>query len=130
MNVERRRVHMGGLRANSELGRAAASHARDMLAHHFFSHSSADGRSVLDRILRSGYLKRFGNWRVGENLGWGWGNGASPRDIVAAWMRSPSHRRNVLSRPFRDAGISVAIGSPGRPKRGSITYVVDFGGFG
>jgi uncharacterized protein YkwD len=96
-----------------------------MLAGHFFAHGD-----VLGRILHSGYLGRFGHWRIGENLGLGWGAGATPRQIVRAWMRSPDHRRNILSRGFRDAGVAAAPGSPLKRRKGSITYVVDFGGFG
>jgi uncharacterized protein YkwD len=125
MNVERKRRHLRALRANTALRGAAAGHARTLVAQHVFAHGD-----VLGRILRSGYLKRFGNWHVGENLGWGWGGGASPRALVRSWMRSPSHRRNILSRQFRDVGVAAALGSPGKPKRGSIVYVVDFGGSG
>jgi uncharacterized protein YkwD len=129
MNVERRAHHLRGLRSREGLSRAAAGHARDMVQRRFFSHTTPDGRGLLDRILHSGYLRRFGSWRIGENLGWGWGRGASPRLIVRAWMRSPGHRRNILARRFNDAGTAVVLGSPGPRKSGSITYVVDFGGF-
>jgi uncharacterized protein YkwD len=54
---------------------------------------------------------------------------ASPRAMLRAWMRSPSHRPNILSRRFDDVGIAAVRGSPGRRKPGSITYVSDFGGF-
>jgi uncharacterized protein YkwD len=125
MNAERKRCHLPALRFNGALRGAAAGYARTLVAQHFFAHGD-----VLSRILRSGYLKRFGTWHVGENLGWGWGGGASPRALVRSWMRSPSHRRNILSRKFRDAGVAAELGSPGKPKRGSIVYVVDFGGSG
>jgi uncharacterized protein YkwD len=81
------------------------------------------------RVLNSGYLARYGHWRLGENLGWGWGRGASPRAIVAAWMRSTTHRRNILSARFHDIGVAVVFGSPRTAKPRSITYVLDFGGF-
>ncbi|HEX6714769.1 MAG TPA: CAP domain-containing protein, partial [Thermoleophilaceae bacterium] len=122
MNAELKRRHLPGLRSNSALRGAADRYARAMVAGHFFAHGD-----LLDRILHSGYLKRFGSWHIGENLGWGWGRGATPRAMMRAWMRSPSHRRNILGRRFRDAGVAVAFGSPGRRKPGSITYVVDFG---
>jgi uncharacterized protein YkwD len=124
VNGERHKRHLSKLRASTTLRRAAASHAADMVKRHYFAHGD-----VLARILHSGYLGRFGNWHVGENLGWGWGRGASPRAMVRAWMRSPSHRRNILGRKFRDVGIAVLRGSPGRRKPASITYVSDFGGF-
>jgi uncharacterized protein YkwD len=129
MNVERSKRRLPKLRMSTTLGRAASRHVRDMVARRYFSHTQPGGAQVLDRILRSGYLKRYGRWRVGENLGWGWGGGATPRAIVRAWMRSRPHRHNILNRRFRDVGIAVRIGSPRQRRAGSITYVIDFGGF-
>jgi len=34
-------------------------------------------------------------------------DGARPRDLVRAWMRSPGHRANILSRKARLTGVSV-----------------------
>lgn len=125
MNAERQRRDLARLRSNGALRAAADAYARAMVSGRFFSHGD-----LLDRILRSGYIGRFGRWRLGENLGWGWGNGASPGALMRSWMRSSSHRRNILSRRFRDVGVAAAFGSPGRRKPGSITYVVDFGASG
>jgi uncharacterized protein YkwD len=130
LNAERRRHHIGTLRRRADLGRAATAHARDMVKRRYFAHTAPDGADVAERVLHSGHLGRFGHWRLGENLGWGWGSGASPRLIVRAWMRSPAHRRNILSRGFHDVGVALVLGSPGPRKSGSITYVIDFGGFG
>ena len=129
LNVQRKAHHVRKLRMSADLSRAAARHARDMVKRRYFSHTEPDGPTVVERILRSGYLGRFGRWRVGENLGWGWGTGATPRSIVAAWMRSASHRRNMLNKRFHDVGVAVALGSPRRQRARSITYVIDFGGF-
>jgi uncharacterized protein YkwD len=129
MNAERKRHRLSKLRRSADLSLAAARHARDMVAHGYFAHDEPNGRSVVDRILSSGYLQRFGRWRIGENLGWGWGGGGTPAAIVAAWMRSPPHRRNILSRRFHDVGVALRQGSPRQKRAGSITYVIDFGGF-
>ena len=129
LNIERKAHHLRKLRMSAELSRAALRHARDMVKHRYFSHTEPDGDNVVQRILRSGYLERYGRWRIGENLGWGWGDGSTPRSIVAAWMRSAPHRHNILNKRFNDVGVAVALGSP-RARRGkSITYVIDFGGF-
>jgi uncharacterized protein YkwD len=125
MNVARKQHHLTKLRSNAVLRGAAARYARTMIAGHFFAHGN-----FFDRIRRSGYLGRFGHWTIGENLGLGWGSGATPRLIMRAWMRSPDHRRNILSRGFHEAGVAAALGSPLKRRKGSITYVVDFGGFG
>jgi uncharacterized protein YkwD len=130
MNVERRRHHLRRLRPSRDLTDAAARHARAMVIGRYFAHDEPAGPSFLQRVLRSGYLERYGKWRVGENLGWGWGTGGTPRALVKAWMRSRPHRRNILNRRFRDVGIAVRIGSPRRAaKPQAATYVIDFGGF-
>lgn len=130
MNAERARRHVGRLRMRTDLNLAATRHARAMLRGGFFSHDEPSGPSFLDRILRSGYLQRYGSWHVGENLGWGWGSGGTPAAIVAAWMRSPPHRRNILYRKFHDVGIAVRAGLPRSvDRKQSVTYVIDFGGF-
>jgi uncharacterized protein YkwD len=130
MNAERAARHMRGLRGSTDLAFAAAAHARAMIARRFFAHDEPAGMRFLDRMLHSGYLARYGRWRVGENLGWGWGAGGTPVAMVAAWMRSASHRRNILNRRFRDVGMAIRPGSPRTSaRRASVTYVVDFGGF-
>jgi uncharacterized protein YkwD len=45
---------------------------------------------------------------LGENLFAGpWGN-VSPREVVAAWLRSPPHRANLLRAGFSDLGLAPA----------------------
>jgi uncharacterized protein YkwD len=130
MNAERSAHHAGKLRASADLARAAQRHGHDMVARGYFSHTEPGGASLLDRILHSGYLGRYGRWSIGENLGWGWGSGTTPRSMVNAWMHSPEHRRNLLDRGFHDVGVAVLKGSPARARQGGgVTYVIDFGGF-
>jgi uncharacterized protein YkwD len=67
---------------------------------------------------------------VGENLGWGWGVGASPSRIVEAWMHSPEHRKILLRPSYQEVGIGVALGGP-RPQAASeATFTADFGVIG
>lgn len=48
---------------------------------------------------------------------------------MRAWMRSPGHRANILSRTFREVGVGIAIGAP--TTAGGVldagTYTTDFG---
>ena len=130
MNAARKARHIGRLRMRRDLDLAATRHARVMLNERVFSHDEPSGPSFLDRILHSGYLQRYGSWHVGENLGWGWGSGGTPAAIVAAWMHSAPHRRNILYRAFHDVGVAVRAGSPRSVDRHqAVTYVIDFGGF-
>jgi uncharacterized protein YkwD len=125
LNAERTRRHLRALRLNPELSAAARGHSRAMVAKHFFSHTSPDGTTFVDRIRRSGYLDGARAWSVGENIAYGSGRLSTPRAIAAAWMRSPGHRANILSSSYRSIGIGIASGTPGGDSGG--TYTTDFG---
>ena len=128
INAERRRRGLRALRHNRRLATAASRHARDMARHHYFSHDSRNGSDFVERIRRAGYLRQSsGGWSLGENLAWGSGSLASPRAIVNAWMRSPGHRRNILTRRFTDAGIAFVRDAPVDGMDRAATYVAELG---
>ncbi|MGE5637003.1 MAG: CAP domain-containing protein [Nocardioidaceae bacterium] len=127
LNQRRAQHGLGRLRLSRALSLAARRHADDMARHDYFAHGSLGGASFLDRIRRTGYLRGARTWLVGENLAWGSGRGAAPSSVVDAWMRSPGHRLNILTRSFRDIGIGVAFGAPVPTEDGpALTYVTDF----
>jgi uncharacterized protein YkwD len=125
LNAERKRRGMRPLRLNRNLSAAARAHSRAMARRHFFSHDSLNGASFLDRIRRTGYLHGARSWNVGENIAYGSGRLSTPRSIGRAWMNSPGHRANILSRSFRSIGIGIAAGTP--HGGGGATYTTDFG---
>jgi uncharacterized protein YkwD len=125
LNVERARHNLRPLRLNRRLSDAARSHSRAMARRRFFSHTSLSGASFVDRIRRTGYLSGARSWSVGENIAYGTGGRSTPRSIGRAWMNSPGHRANILSRSFRAIGIGIASGTPSG--RGGGTYTTDFG---
>jgi uncharacterized protein YkwD len=128
LNAERTRQRLTPLRLDRRLSKAADRHAGDMVRHRFFSHTSLDGSSFLDRIRSTGYLRKAGAWSAGENIAWGSGSRSTPRSIAQAWMQSPGHRANILSAEFRDIGIGVAAGAPLTGFGGTAgTYTTDFG---
>jgi uncharacterized protein YkwD len=127
VNSQRRSRGLRVLRPNRRLSAAARRHARDIVRRQYFSHTAPGGSTFLQRIRRSGYLRSATRWRVGENLGWGSGLEASARAIVRAWMHSPPHRRAILTRSFRDAGVGIVRGVPFPHASGGATYTVDFG---
>jgi uncharacterized protein YkwD len=112
VNRERARHGERPLIADRRLTAAARGHSADMVARHYFDHVSPDGQTPLDRILASGFLPPGHGYEVGENIAWGTGRLATPRQTVRAWMRSPGHRANILNRDFRYTGMGVAPGSP------------------
>src|SRR5215212_4639463 len=125
LNVERKKHGLRPLRLNRELAAAARGHSGAMAGKRFFSHDSRNGSSFVDRIRRTGYLRGARSWNVGENIAWGTGSLSTPRSIGRAWMNSPGHRANILSRSFRAIGIGIAAGTPFGPGGG--TYTTDFG---
>jgi uncharacterized protein YkwD len=125
LNAQRTRHNLRPLRLNRRLSTAARRHSRAMARRRFFSHTSPSGASFVDRIRRAGYLRRARSWSVGENIAYGTGRRSSPLAIGRAWMNSPGHRANILSRSFRSIGIGIASGTP--ISRGGGTYTTDFG---
>jgi uncharacterized protein YkwD len=127
LNTERRARGLRGLRANRRLLHAAIVHSHSMVVGAFFSHVGIGGLSFVQRIRRAGYLRGAHRWVVGENIGYGRGRAASPLGMVRSWMGSTPHRANILAGQFREIGLGIEPGVPGRPGTGT-TYTTDFGG--
>ena len=125
LNHERAKHGLRKLRLDKRLSRAARMHSAAMARHSFFSHNSRNGSSFVERIRRSGYLRGARNWSVGENIAWGSGSRSAVRSIARAWMNSPGHRANILSRSFRAIGIGISYGTPAGIE--GATYTTDFG---
>ena len=114
------------LREHKRLRKAAVGHSRDMVKTRYFEHTTPQGVTMVDRILRTRYVREEQGWELGENLEWGTGSLATPRGAVDAWMKSPGHRANVLRRSYRELGVGVVLGVPVGDAAGA-TYTVDFG---
>jgi uncharacterized protein YkwD len=128
LNAERTSKGLAPLKLNASLTKASQLMAGLMVGQGFFAHDTPDGRSVVDRVRPTGYIK--GSWSLGENIAWGSGSLATPRAIVNGWMHSTGHRENILRAKFRDIGIGIKLGAPGRGLSGGATYVTDFGRHG
>jgi uncharacterized protein YkwD len=114
------------LRENRRLRKAAVGHSRDMVRDGYFEHTTPEGVTMVDRILRARYVRRDQGWALGENLAWGTGSLGTPQGAVDAWMASPGHRANILKKAYREMGVGVAVGVPVSDAEGT-TYTVDFG---
>jgi uncharacterized protein YkwD len=124
VDERRRAAGRSAWRNDDRLGLAARRHADDMVDRDYFSHESPGGRDVMDRVRRTGWAARRSRWRAGETLAWGLGSRSTPRSLVAAWMRSPGHRRILLDTGFDAAGIGVVRGAPGRSGSNALTAVL------
>jgi uncharacterized protein YkwD len=113
VNATRRQRGLRPLRFSVALARAADAHSRDMAKRGYFSHTSLDGAEFWQRVQRFYPSAGFRSWSVGENLVW-----ASPdlssASAVSLWMGSPPHRANLVSRQWREIGLS-AVHVPAAP---------------
>lgn len=91
-NAERAARRLGGLRVAADLTAVARRHAQEM---------AASGR-----LAHVGNLTtEVGGWRkLAENVG----TGASPDEVHATFMGSPTHRNNILDPAFSEVGVGVA----------------------
>ncbi len=107
VNEARRKAGLSSLRPNSRLDQAAQRHAEDMLTRRYFAHESPEGKTVRERARAAGY-----DWRaIGENLAEGQ---YSIDEVVEGWLRSPTHRRNILNPDFEEMGVGLSLGrAPG-----------------
>ena len=98
LNLLRAEFGQPPVRRNPALARAARRHAADMAAHDYVSHRGRDGSGLKQRIARAGYASCL----RAENIAAGQGSLA---EVLADWMRSSGHRRNMLAPRVRDYGL-------------------------
>src|SRR3954467_3516224 len=126
LNNERAAAGLHPVAEAQGLTQPSAAYSARMVAARFFAHVSPDGGTLVDRLTAGGYIAPAGDWTVGENIAWGQGDLATPRNIAVAWMNSPGHRHNILTGEFTEVGIGIVPGTPGDPSWGA-TYTTDFG---
>ena len=102
-NKEREADNLPDLKLNKELNAAALAKVTDMFEHNYWSHVSPTGVEPWYFVTQADYQYQH----AGENLARDFSN---PKDIVAAWMASPTHRQNILDNRYKDIGIAVMDG--------------------
>ena len=96
----------GSLAWSTSLAQAADGHSRDMVAYNFFSHTSADGRTLSDRINATGYT-----WStIGENIAAG-AIYSSVNAVIDGWLASDGHCENLLNPAFTEVGVACVPGT-------------------
>jgi uncharacterized protein YkwD len=127
INKKRHSHGKGNLSRDGQLTAAAQGHSNYMVEHRCFAHECPGETGMSSRIKQSGYLGGAPAWGIGENIAAAKGGPGSPANIVQAWMHSPPHRANILSRQFENLGVGMAQGTPSSPGARGGTYTVDFG---
>lgn len=108
-NQERQLLGLGELKINEALRKAAQDKADDMAQKGYFAHQSPDGKNPWYWIDQTGYTYKA----AGENLAV---NFDYSKDVVNAWMNSPTHRANIVKAKYQEIGIGIAEGFyQGRP---------------
>ncbi len=100
------------LEMNNVIRIAARLHSQDMSEQDYFSHDSLDGRDFGDRMEEAGF-NGASPW--GENIAIGY---TSAKSVVAGWVSSPGHCRNLMDPSYKVMGIGYYVGA----KPGSDPY--------
>lgn len=115
VNEAREQHGLPALQSRPELDRAAQAHVEDMLNRNYFDHVSPEGKTVFDRYVAAGGSR----WRlVAENIGRCATCKGPPRiaDVTRlqeGWMRSASHRENILNPGVTQFGFGM-VAAAGR----------------
>jgi uncharacterized protein YkwD len=111
INSVRAKAGCGPLTLSKPLMAVAEGHARNMAEDDFFGHRDRGGKGFPARIRAQGY--RLG--LAAENIAAGQ---TTPEQVVQSWVKSPSHRRNILNCRFRETGIALVFQKDDRPLKG------------
>ena len=99
------------LKRVAALDRAARYHAADLGFDNYFAHDTFD-RSDGSLVRVCGTFERIRQWydwaAAGENIGAGY---RTPEEVMAGWMESDGHRRNILNPSFREIGVGYFSGA-------------------
>ncbi|KKP85809.1 MAG: hypothetical protein UR89_C0041G0007 [Candidatus Roizmanbacteria bacterium GW2011_GWA2_35_8] len=102
-NQQRSQNGLSALTYNSKLAGAANQKAQDMFAKNYWAHYSPSGTTPWDFILNSGYQYEY----AGENLA---KNFLFSDGVVDAWMKSQTHRDNILKSEYAEVGYAIVNG--------------------
>lgn len=100
VNIERKKVGVAPLEANTQLMEIASLKAKEMLELNYASHTSPRYGSPSQFAQHYGYGKT-----VGENIRGGFVKDISPQGVLDAWLNSEGHRKNLLDPKFKYIGI-------------------------
>lgn len=102
-NENRDTDSLGTLSRSSTLDQAAQLKAEHMAKHEYFAHYAPDGTSpwyFFDSVSYE-YV------HAGENLAVHF---SDSDEVVEAWMKSPSHRENIMNGKYTEIGVGTARG--------------------
>ena len=96
VNIERAKEGVAPLERRNDLEKVSAIRAVEISE--YWSHTRPNGESILSLIKEYGIKYKV----IGENIASGQ---ETPKDVVAAWMNSPGHRKNIMNPDFTGIGV-------------------------
>ena len=116
-NLERSKAGVPSVRLNSKLNRAAAQHNYDVAFNQVegIRHEDSKGHRHGYRVRKAGYDYGY----CSENIARGQ---ADHHHVMRSWMKSPGHKKNILSPRPLEIGIHV-----GRGRNGQLYWTQVFG---
>ncbi|MCU0678248.1 MAG: CAP domain-containing protein [Candidatus Pacebacteria bacterium] len=102
-NSERDTLSLTPLVRSAVLDEAARLKAEDMAKNSYFAHYSPTGVSPWHWFAEVNYAYVH----AGENLAVHF---TDSKEVVEAWMQSPSHRANIVNNNYREIGVGTARG--------------------
>lgn len=105
-NLTRTEAGLEPLTENSTLSKYAMEKGQDMLKRNYFAHDTPDGRKPWEWIDKDEYDYVY----AGENLAMDF---VSAEVVHDAFLKSPSHRNNILNSKYNEIGVAVLQGELG-----------------
>ncbi len=115
LNQERVDHNLIALQFDDILKKAARLKLDDMMTKKYFSHTSPDGKTPWYWFEQVGYDYKF----AGENLATKF---TTAGEVHRAWMKSKTHRENILFPKYKDVAVVV-----GKNSKGELVAVELFG---
>lgn len=106
VNKERAKAGLRALVLDEKLSDIARLKSGDMRVHNYCGHESPIYGSPFDMLANFGVVYQ----RAGENVAMGY---RTPEEVMAGWMDSPGHRRNILGDDYEKIGVGVVINTYG-----------------
>lgn len=103
-NKERQENQLATLTVNPVLSEAAELKAQDMATKGYFAHTSPEGKTPWYWIDLVGYKYDY----AGENLAV---NFTETENVTSAWMKSPTHKANIVKSAYTEMGSGMAVGT-------------------
>ncbi|MBV9109240.1 MAG: CAP domain-containing protein [Gemmatimonadetes bacterium] len=103
VNADRGRHGCPALQWDAAAAGAAQAHSDDMARRNYFSHTSPEGRTAVDRLHAQG-----ANFRaLAENIAMGQ---PTPAEAVRSWLGSAGHRENIENCVYTRSGVGYRDG--------------------